>query len=97
MRPKTRAGSFRLSPTRFEDETHEVENTGDLASEFLRIEIKTEAPDRKSLNGRFAPFEGNRKSGVEKMEFENSQLRATCIISRPGVGSMSWRSLVSHR
>src|SRR4029434_5617041 len=55
-----------------------------LASEFLRIEIKTEAPDRKSLSGRFAPFEGNRKSGVEKQEFENSQLRVTRIISRPG-------------
>ena len=85
-RPKTRAGSFRLSPTRFEDETHAVENPGDLASEFLRIEIRTEAPDRKSLVGRFSPFEGNRKSGVEKLEFENSQLRVTRIISRPGSG-----------
>src|SRR5215213_5609363 len=56
-RPATRAGSFRLSPTRFDNETHAVENTGDLASEFLRIEIMTEAPDRCSLNGRFAPFE----------------------------------------
>jgi len=83
-RPKTRAGSFRLSPTRFEDETHAVENTGDLASEFLRMEIKTEAPDRRSLNGRFAPFEGDRKAGLNKQEFENSQLRVTRIISRAG-------------
>src|SRR5829696_3378145 len=83
-RPATRAGSFRLSPTRFDDETHAVENTGDLASEFLRIEIMTDAPDRRSLNGRFAPFEGNRKSGLDKKEFDNSQLRATRIISRPG-------------
>ena len=83
-RPATKAGSFRLSPTRFEDETHAVENNGDLASEFLRIEIRTEAPDRKSLTGRFAPYDGNRQSGLNKMEFENSQLRATRIISRPG-------------
>ena len=83
-RPATRAGSFRLSPTRFEDETHAVENTGDLTSEFLRIEIMTEAPNRRSLNGRFAPFEGDRKSGLEKMEFENTQLRVTRIISRSG-------------
>ena len=83
-RPKTRAGSFRLSPTRFEDETHAVENNGDVASEFLRIEIKTEAPDRKSLNGRFAPFEGNRESGLNKQEFDNSQIRVTRIISRTG-------------
>jgi hypothetical protein len=82
-RPKTRAGSFRLSPTRFEDETHAVENLGGLTSEFLRIEIKTDAPDRASLNGRFAPFDGNRRSGLEKVEFDNSQLRATRIISGP--------------
>ncbi|HEX6126544.1 MAG TPA: cupin domain-containing protein [Pyrinomonadaceae bacterium] len=84
IRPATRAGSFRLSPTRFENETHAVENTGDLTSEFLRIEIKTEAPDRRSLSGRFAPFAGDRKSGVSKVEFENSQLRVTRIIARPG-------------
>src|SRR6188474_840581 len=82
-RPKTRAGSFRLSPTRFEDETHAVENLGGLTSEFLRIEIKTDAPDRASLNGRFAPFDGNRRSGLEKVEFDNSQLRASRIISGP--------------
>jgi len=84
MRPKTRAGSFRLSPTRFENETHAVENTGDLTSEFLRIEIMTEAPDRQSLNGRFAPFAGKRDAGLDKKEFENSQLRVTRIISGPG-------------
>src|SRR5688572_18484130 len=68
-RPATRAGSFRLSPTRFDNETHRVENTGDLTSEFLRIEIMTEAPNRRSLNGRFAPFDGNRASGLDKQEF----------------------------
>ena len=83
-RPATKAGSFRLSPTRFEDETHAVENNGDLASEFLRIEIMTDAPDRQSLNGRFKPFDGDRKPGLNKLEFENSQLRVTRIISRPG-------------
>ena len=83
-RPKTRAGSFRLSPTRFEDETHAVENLGDLTSEFLRIEIRTEAPERASLNGRFAPFDGNRRSGLDKVEFENSQVRVTRIISGQG-------------
>ena len=84
-RPATKAGSFRLSPTRFEDETHAVENNGDLASEFLRIEIMSEAPDRQSLNGRFKPFDGDRRSGLNKQEFENSQLRVTRIISRAGV------------
>jgi hypothetical protein len=83
-RPATRAGSFRLSPTRFDDETHAVENNGPLASEFLRIEIKTEAPNRASLSGRFAPFAGDRKLGASKVEFDNTQLRVMRIISRPG-------------
>jgi hypothetical protein len=81
-RPATKAGSFRLSPTRFEDETHAVENRGDLASEFLRIEIKTEAPNRSSLSGRFAPFSGDRSVGLSKAEFDNTQLRVTRIIPR---------------
>ena len=83
-RPATRAGSFRLSPTRFEDETHAVENNGTLASEFLRIEIKTETPNRASLSGRFTPFAGDRRLGARKVEFDNTQLRVTRIISRPG-------------
>ena len=85
-RPATRAGSFRLSPTRFDDETHAVENNGSLASEFLRIEIKTEAPNRASLSGRFAPFVGDRKQGASKVEFDNTQLRVTRIISRLNEG-----------
>jgi hypothetical protein len=86
-RPATRAGSFRLSPTRFSDETHAAENPGDLASEFLRIELKTGAPDRQSLSGRFPPFSGERKAGLSKKEFENSQLRVTRMIS--GAGGLS--------
>lgn len=83
-RPAVKAGAFRLSPTRFDNETHAVENTGDLTSEFLRIEIMTEAPNRQSLVGRFAPFTGNRKDNLDKKEFENSQLRVTRIIAKPG-------------
>jgi len=83
-RPATKAGSFRLSPTRFEGETHAVENPSDTASDFLRIEIMTEAPDRKSLVGRFNAFGGDRTRGLNKTEFENSQLRATRLISKPG-------------
>jgi hypothetical protein len=81
-RPATKAGSFRLSPTRFEDETHAVENRGDLASEFLRIEIKTEAPNRASLSGRFTAYAGDRNTGLTKVEFENTQLKVTRLIAK---------------
>ena len=82
-RPATKAGSFRLSPTRFDNETHAVENNSDTRSDFLRIEIKTEAPDRQSLNARVGPYVGNRANGLNKKEFENSQLRVTRLISKP--------------
>jgi hypothetical protein len=82
-RRATKAGSFRLSPTRFDNETHAVENISNTRSDFLRIEILTEHPDRQSLNGRFAPYSGDRANGLTKKEFENSQLRATRLISKP--------------
>jgi len=68
-----------------------------LQGEFLRIEIKTETPDRRSLNGRFKPFDGECKTGLNKMEFENSQLRVTRIISRRAYVSMYRLSLISRR
>ena len=83
-RPATKAGSFRLSPTRFDNETHAVENDSDTRSDFLRLEFLTEAPDRQSLNGRFAPYSGNRANGLNKKEFENSQMRVTRVISKGG-------------
>ena len=83
-RQATKAGSFRLSPTRFDNETHAVENISNTRSDFLRIELKTEAPNRQSLNTRVGPFTGNRATGLTKIEFENSQLRVTRLISKPG-------------
>src|ERR1043166_7643733 len=40
-RPPVKARSFRLSPTRFSGERHEVQNSGNTASDFLREEFKT--------------------------------------------------------
>jgi hypothetical protein len=83
-RQATKAGSFRLSPTRFDNETHAVENISNTRSDFLRIEIKTAAPDRESLLTRKGPFTGDRTNGLNRVEFENSQLRVTRLISKPG-------------
>jgi hypothetical protein len=83
-RQATKAGSFRLSPTRFDNETHAVENISNTRSDFLRIEIKTESPDRQSLLTRKGPFTGDRTNGLNRIEFENSQLRVTRLISKPG-------------
>jgi hypothetical protein len=81
-RPATKAGSFRVF--RGVEEIHEVENTSDLPSEFLRVEFKTEPKDAMTLRGRFfretVPAGGN----LEKVQFENDQIRITRLICSPG-------------
>jgi hypothetical protein len=81
-RPATKAGSFRVY--RGIDEIHEVENTSPLASEFLRVELKTEPKEVNALKGKFlreAPPEGQ---SLEKVQFENAQVRITRLVSAPG-------------
>ncbi|MGI8746692.1 MAG: cupin domain-containing protein [Bryobacteraceae bacterium] len=65
-------GGFRLSPGRVE--THEVENTGDTPSDFLRVELKAVPLGTTSLGGRFAPPANLDQSGT-KIEFEDANLR----------------------
>lgn len=48
-RPPTHAGAFRISPGNFE--RHSVQNTSDLPSDFLRIELKHLPPG--SITGEF--------------------------------------------
>ena len=59
-------------------ETHIVEYLGDSASEYLRIELKTERPDKKTQHIRIAPD--------DQTPFENTQLRisrAACSKVQP--------------
>lgn len=82
-RPATKAGSFRLSPTLAVKETHEVENTTDVPSDFLRVEFKTQPAGRKSLRGRF--HRGNYPAGenFRQVQFENEQIRVTRLVCAP--------------
>ncbi|HVF86889.1 MAG TPA: hypothetical protein VM866_04835, partial [Pyrinomonadaceae bacterium] len=76
-RPPTKAGSFRLSPTLAVKETHEVENTTDIASDFLRVEFKTQPVNRKALRGRFHREDYPAGENFRKVQFENDQIRVT--------------------
>jgi hypothetical protein len=82
-RPATTTGSYRLSPTTFIDETHEVENTADVPSEFLRVEFKTYTVDRDSMIGRHNRGEYPSGKNHQKVEFENGQMRITRLICAP--------------
>lgn len=50
-RPATKAGAFRVY--RGLEEVHEAENTGQIASEFLRVEMKTAAVEPGRFSGKY--------------------------------------------
>jgi hypothetical protein len=80
-RPATKARGFRLWYA--VKETHEVENTGDTPSDFVRIEFKTEPVNAKSLRGKFQPEEYPADENFQKIQFENEQIRATRLAIAP--------------
>jgi len=80
-RPAAKARSFRLWFA--VKETHEVENTGDTPSDFVRIEFKTEPVNARSLRGKFAPEEYPPDENFQKVQFENEQIRATRLAVAP--------------
>lgn len=82
-RPAVKAGSFRLYKA--VKETHEVENPGDTASDFLRVEFKTEpAKDQNTLRGKFFREDVPAGENWQKVQFENDQVRITRLVCAPG-------------
>jgi hypothetical protein len=81
-RPATKAGSFRLYKSL--KEVHEVENTSDLPSDFLRVEFKTRMIDEKTLRGRFHREAWPAGENYQKTQFEDEQIRVTRLVCVPG-------------
>jgi hypothetical protein len=80
-RPAVKARSFRLWYA--VKETHEVENTGDTPSDFVRIEFKTDPVNARSLRGKFQPEEYPADENFQKVQFDNEQVRATRLVIAP--------------
>jgi quercetin dioxygenase-like cupin family protein len=79
VRPEVKAGGFRLG--RAVKETHEVESLSDQPTDFLRIELKTQAADAQTFRGRFPPDPHSTARSSQKVRFENGQariVRVTC-------------------
>ncbi len=79
-RPAVKAGSFRLYKA--VRETHTVESLSDTASDFLRVEFKTEtAKDPNTLRGKFFRPNADEAAPVNEsarqVQFENEQVRIT--------------------
>jgi hypothetical protein len=81
-RPATRTGAFRVF--RGINEIHEVENTSELPSHFLRVEFKTDPKDDRTLKGRFFRESVADGQSVETIQFENEQVRISRVICAPG-------------
>jgi hypothetical protein len=82
VRPEVKAGGFRLG--RAVKETHEVESLTDAPTDFLRIELKTQAAEAQTFRGRFPPDPHATSSSSQKIRFENGQariLRVTCAVN----------------
>lgn len=79
-RAATRAGAFRVY--RGLDEVHEVENTTNVPSEFLRVELKTEGRDPATFRGKFMRPDGPAKDAV--VQFDHPQVRVTRVWVNPG-------------
>ena len=81
-RPATKAGSFRVF--RGINEIHEVENTSESPSEFLRVEFKTDPKDVRTLKGKFFRPLAPDGQNLEHVQFENDQVRITHVIGASG-------------
>jgi hypothetical protein len=80
-RPAVKAKSFRMN--RMMQEEHEVENTSDQTSDFLRVEFKTEPRDAQTMRGRFYSEPDPTGKRIERLQFDNAQVRVTRITLRP--------------
>lgn len=80
-RPSVKAGTFRLF--RAVGEMHEVENTSSLPSDFLRVEFKTQPKEEKTLRGRFHREAVPPGANLDKVQFENAQIRVTRLVVAP--------------
>lgn len=82
-RPAVKAGSFRLY--KGIKETHAVESQSDTASEFLRVELKTEpAKDQNTLRGKYFREDYPAGENFQKVQFENDQVRITRLVCAAG-------------
>ena len=79
-RPATRAGAFRVY--RGLEEVHEVENTTNVPSEFLRVELKTEGKDPAAFRGKFLRSAETATDAVA--QFDHQQVRVSRVWVNPG-------------
>ncbi len=81
-RPAVKAGAIRFSHSA--PETHSVEYLGDAPTEYLRIELRTEAPQVLLHDVRIPPAAMDPATSAVRKEFENGQIRILRLVCAPG-------------
>ena len=81
-RPPTKAGAFRVF--RGIEELHGVENLSPLPSDFLRVEFKTDPKEPRTLRGKFFRETPPAGENLEKVQFENVQVRISRLVIAAG-------------
>ena len=79
-RPMTKTGAFRIY--RGLEEIHEVENTGNTPSEFLRVELKTQGQSPDTFRGKFE--RPPTPSSEPVVHVDHPQVRILRVWTRPG-------------
>ena len=81
-RPAVKAGAIRFAHSA--PETHSVEYLGDVPTEYIRIELRTEATDIPVRNIRIPPPVMDPSKSTILNEFENAQVRILRMICAAG-------------
>ena len=77
-RPAVKAGAIRFAHSA--PETHSVEYLGDAPTEYVRIELRTEALDTPIRDVRIPPAAMDPSVSAIRKEFENGQLRILRVV-----------------
>jgi quercetin dioxygenase-like cupin family protein len=81
-RPAVKAGAIRFAHSA--PETHSVEYLGDAPTEYIRIELRTEARDLPIRNIRIPPPVMDPAKSAVLNEFENGQVRILRVVCAAG-------------
>ncbi len=81
-RPAVKAGAIRFAHSA--PETHSVEYLGDAPTEYIRIELRTEARDLPIRNIRIPPPVMDPTKSAVLNEFENGQVRILRVVCAAG-------------
>ena len=81
-RPAVKAGAIRFAHSA--PETHSVEYLGDTPTEYVRIELRTQALDIPVRDVRIPPAGMDPAKSAVKKEFENGQIRILRVVCAAG-------------